>query len=61
MATTKNDKCEKCKYFDDKRCKRHPPQITLISPGTHGVAQLNDWPVVQDEDWCGEFEKKGMF
>jgi hypothetical protein len=50
------DACGACRFSQLgggwlRRCRRFPPVETL--PGTrNGV-----WPVVADNDWCGEFDR----
>lgn len=48
--------CENCRYseFENEAkgtmfCRRYAPK-----PGT----DFEEWPLVWDEDWCGEFESK---
>lgn len=52
-------KCADCYWFEEceellpvaaGRCRLLPPQIKF---GERGI-----WPVVKNEDWCGEFEPK---
>lgn len=31
-------------------CLRFPPQVTQLRP--------REWPVVKDDDWCGEWLKR---
>jgi hypothetical protein len=47
--------CEKCKYFqcpipdatdNSGECRRYPPK------------EDTRWPIVQKQDWCGEFRPK---
>ncbi|MHC4266688.1 MAG: hypothetical protein ACYSUK_12280 [Planctomycetota bacterium] len=48
-------KCEHCKYFDLKThtCHRNAPHPIV------GETML--WPMVKNEDWCGEFSKAPNF
>jgi hypothetical protein len=51
--------CKNCKYFkpysaeDDRgECRKHAPIISV-----HGLSR---WPLVREEEWCGDFEKKEL-
>jgi len=48
--------CWHCAFYIDERCKLNPPQIGLMHPGNRGVTQLNDWPIVKEDDWCGQYK-----
>lgn len=48
--------CENCRYSEFENeikgtmfCRRYAPR-----PGT----DFEEWPLVWDEDWCGEWEEK---
>lgn len=55
--------CATCVYKDRDgkilRCRRNPPVVHPIFVGTPQGPQLagefTGWPVVQPENWCGEF------
>lgn len=62
MTPTKKKKCGTCKhlvrYENDQKekvrteCRCHPPQVIQAS----GPEKLRSvWPVVKDEDWCGQW------
>jgi hypothetical protein len=36
--------CTKCRYFVQNTCRRYPPS-----------GRPSAWPIVQKEDWCGEY------
>lgn len=46
--------CDKCKFYDTSQddrfavCRRNPPRRAGNS--IHGL-----WPIVEPDDWCGEF------
>jgi len=40
------EKCERCLFWKEGRCRRFPP------------AMIEGWPRTQADDWCGEFEEK---
>lgn len=45
--------CSRCTFFSAEgfgECRRHSP---AFSPGRHGDRRF---PIVLDEDWCGDFE-----
>lgn len=56
--------CETCRYAavgisakDDHRlCRRRAPVV--VSCGIDGVPYAI-WPEVGEQDWCGEFERRG--
>jgi|GEM_PF-6441095 len=39
-------RCRSCKYLSGTECRRHPPAFNM--------AQGRAFPVVRDDDWCGE-------
>jgi len=52
------ERCPNCRFskpFDDKnyQCRRNAP-ISGMPENSYFVA----WPIVFDDDWCGEFEPK---
>ena len=61
---TENHKCQNCEYYqrrqgkqDGKCCKRPPQVVTSINVKGVGMPKTA-WPIVQKDDWCGEFEQK---
>ena len=64
-------KCETCRFFSDSEeeprlsaddrsvnfgiCRRRPP---VPNHGYDGDDALGSFPIVVDEDWCGEWETK---
>ena len=55
--------CEACAFFDQFAivgqyhiCRRRPPVPNGMS-GMGGI-QRADWPIVDRNDWCGEFETR---
>jgi hypothetical protein len=50
--------CRECKYFDEGRCRRYPPEVAQV--GEPGRARwVQHLPVVDPDDYCGEFKPKG--
>lgn len=54
--------CATCMYFqvdesrDDKgECRANAPRPTSLNARDNSVLYAC-WPVVQDDDWCGEWE-----
>ena len=61
------EKCVNCQYYDRRRarptdgkapmwgqCRRHAP---LLNPATAKAYMVEGvWPLVRDDDWCGEYE-----
>jgi len=57
--------CRQCRFFraaapqpapEDRNsgeCRRYPP-----SPPDLGARTGNDWPLVQPDDWCGEYQAR---
>lgn len=62
-------KCLDCRFSDmdiegdlmTMICRRYPPTIIGIGDTEHAAETGHDagiaWPVVQEDDWCGEFEQ----
>ena len=53
--------CKTCKYSDEHGssacfCKRHAP---IAVNGRY--KNLADWPIVKENDWCGEWEAKDEY
>lgn len=60
------DTCKNCKFYFDFECRRFPPQVTTYTyidysydSETQKTATESHFPVVQNEEWCGEFKCKG--
>ena len=51
--------CSECKFFDSRGkgsgsiCRRHAPSTVRYAHSPY-----IEWPVVKDDDWCGEFKHK---
>jgi hypothetical protein len=59
-------KCQNCQFYDRKdarttdgrttmwgQCRRHSPLLNPQNAQTYKVEGI--WPVVRDDDWCGEW------
>jgi hypothetical protein len=58
-VSEKPDICCRCRYYSDECsisgwCRRHSP-VVLCNAG-YGIE--THWPVVQADNWCGEFEPR---
>lgn len=67
----KKQTCKECKFFDAQKstyyesgkyvnrlsgsglCRANPPFVQTDVYGDQGL-----WPRVDDDDWCGKFEKR---
>jgi hypothetical protein len=60
------EKCINCEYYDRRnakpldgkaplwgQCRRHSPQLNQITAKRYVVEGV--WPLVRDDDWCGEW------
>ena len=51
--------CSTCRFFRNEECHRHPPTVHSGTWGSY-IFMLNtystEWPSVNDDDWCGEYE-----
>ena len=53
--------CSNCTFSDPYRsdnlnfCRRHAPQCGLVDTQP-AIPDDAVWPLVKDNDWCGEFE-----
>lgn len=63
---SENECCEKCRFYVMRSCRRHAPRA-LILPALGRPYQSRNipyaaaaWPDVHEDDWCGEFEGKGI-
>lgn len=43
--------CLDCRYYKDGRCRRHSPVYADLE-------FASEWPVVEPEDWCGDWEEE---
>jgi hypothetical protein len=61
------EKCVNCQYYDRKnakptdgkaplwgQCRRQAPQLNPVTAKAYVVEGV--WPLVRDDDWCGEWE-----
>jgi hypothetical protein len=61
------EKCINCEYYDRRnakpldgkaplwgQCRRHSPQLNPITAKRYVVEGV--WPLVRDDDWCGEWK-----
>jgi hypothetical protein len=61
------EKCFDCQFYDRRRarptdgkapmwgqCRRHSPQLNTVTTKTYVVEGV--WPLVRDDDWCGEWK-----
>ena len=62
------EKCLNCQFYDPRnsrptdgrtssqgQCRRHPAHLNPLSAKTYLVEGV--WPLVRDDDWCGEWKK----
>jgi hypothetical protein len=47
-------RCRTCDFYDGVFCRRHPPVVAPEALGDDKALDAGVWPVVHDEDWCGE-------
>jgi len=52
--------CIRCRFYDetDDTCHRYAPRTPTYEfvGGVKAPTMIVTWPVVAEEDWCGEFE-----
>ena len=61
------EKCINCQFYDRRhakpldgkaplwgQCRRHSPRLNPITAKTYVVEGV--WPLVRDDDWCGEWK-----
>jgi hypothetical protein len=61
------EKCINCQYYDRRnakptdgkaplwgQCRRHAPHLNPVTAKAYVVEGV--WPLVRDDDWCGEWE-----
>ncbi len=57
-----NPVCLECRFFEISLmdphkglCRRNAPPVTLGADSEDAPPRDTWWPVVYDDDWCGEF------
>lgn len=58
--------CADCRFFNNGEegmlgeCRRHAPGAHLVQCGATpgGIDMIAIWPLIDPEDWCGEYEEK---
>jgi hypothetical protein len=68
VVTSSNnvEKCVNCQFYDRRRarptdgkapmwgqCRRHSPHLNPVTAKSYAVEGV--WPLVRDDDWCGEW------
>ena len=67
VASSSNvEKCVNCQFYDRRRarptdgkapmwgqCRRHSPHLNPVTAKAYAVEGV--WPLVRDDDWCGEW------
>ena len=68
------EKCLNCRYYDRRnarpgdgrapvmwgQCRRHAPNLNPLDTGLKKTYQVEGiWPLVRDDDWCGEWHSRG--
>ena|SRR5262252_7243036 len=59
------EKCQTCQYYDRKKttaanspssgqCRRNAPLLNPLNAKSYLIEGV--WPVVRDDDWCGEWK-----
>jgi hypothetical protein len=59
------EKCQSCQYYDRKKmvaasapssgqCRRSAPQLNPVNAKSYLIEGV--WPLVRDDDWCGEWK-----
>lgn len=55
--------CKDCKFRDCGRCHLNPPQAVAwpdeAPAGYLGYQIVYRFPIVEDDEWCGQFKPKG--
>ena len=67
MASNYVEKCVNCQYYDRRhsrptdgkapmwgQCRRHSPALNPVTAKAYVVEGV--WPLVRDDDWCGEWK-----
>ena len=66
-AVSSVEKCINCQYYDRRhakpldgkaplwgQCRRHAPHLNPVTAKAYVIEGV--WPLVRDDDWCGEYE-----
>lgn len=66
-AVANVEKCINCQYYDRRhakpldgkaplwgQCRRHAPHLNPVTAKAYVIEGV--WPLVRDDDWCGEYE-----
>jgi hypothetical protein len=66
-ASSNVEKCVNCQFYDRRhakpldgkaplwgQCRRHSPRLNTATAKTYVVEGV--WPLVRDDDWCGEWK-----
>ena len=66
------DKCLNCQFYDRRnarptdgraamwgQCRRHSPHLNPLSAKAHLSKAV--WPLIRDDDWCGEWKAPPCF
>ena len=66
-ATGSVEKCINCRFYDRRhakpldgkaplwgQCRRHAPHLNPVTAKAYVVEGI--WPLVRDDDWCGEWK-----
>ncbi len=59
------EKCQTCQYYDRRKtvassapssgqCRRSAPQLNPVNAKSYVIEGV--WPLVRDDDWCGEWK-----
>ena len=64
------EKCISCQFYDRRngrstegktimwgQCRRHSPHLNPVTAKAHVIEGV--WPLVRDDDWCGEWKVLG--
>lgn len=57
----RTEQCAKCKWATPEQgstnfeCRRFNPSVIGV-PTDRGIMRISAWPVVQPQQWCGEFK-----
>ena len=64
------EKCINCQYYDRRnarpsdgrtplmwgQCRRHSPHLNPLGPSSKKAYMVEGvWPLIRDDDWCGEW------
>jgi len=55
--------CEKCQWWKDGICHKHPPKVIVVSDDNPYINNKTlvistEWPTTYKDDYCGEFESE---